>query len=593
MNINKNSSGILKLSALTMFIMLSSCSLSNTTNTTTKNQLSIPIEIKFSQVNNAFQTKASANGVMPKITDDIKSYTIGLCTNPSQPITTKITGTPFVINRGTSDLVGGIHKVLFVDTPVGGSYYATVMAWDGLNGSGNNITRAMNYTTDGTIGLAVSSNFVSVDSNLALSFSDSPNNKLDVSLNLLDGLPAKIETKIINVQDGDRGSLALDEFIVNSYTTSDQENSSVAMSNSGNMVIAWESSGQDLGLEGIYAQRYDVFGNPIGNEFWVNSSSMGEQEKPAVAMDAMGNFVIVWQSNGQDGDGYGIYAQRYSNTGNPIGSEFKVNTETINDQANPSIVMYSTGGFIVTWDSLNQDGDGYGIYAQKFSDLGNPINTEFKVNTYTTNAQENPSIAINDSGNFIITWQSYNQDGDEYGIYAQRFDNTANPIGTEFKVNTYTSDIQTNPSIAMADNGNFVITWESKNQDGDKYGIYAQRFDGLADPLDSEFQINENTINSQNNSSISMDSGGNFIVTWENNNQDGTSYGISARKYFNSGMPTTNEIKINTIENNGEYSPKVANRDLGDFVITWSKVSGDNNGDGVIAKIFDRNNFVH
>ena len=54
------------------------------------------------------------------------------------------------------------------------------------------------------------------------------------------------------------------------------------------------------------------------------------QVNPAVAMDAAGDFVVAWVSGvfsgpGQDGDSYGVYAQRYGAAGAPLGAEFRVN----------------------------------------------------------------------------------------------------------------------------------------------------------------------------------------------------------------------------------------------------------------------------
>ncbi len=40
---------------------------------------------------------------------------------------------------------------------------------------------------------------------------------------------------------------------------------------------------------------------PEGPEFQVNTYTTGDQESPDVAMDGAGNFIVVWQSYGQDG----------------------------------------------------------------------------------------------------------------------------------------------------------------------------------------------------------------------------------------------------------------------------------------------------
>ena len=55
----------------------------------------------------------------------------------------------------------------------------------------------------------------------------------------------------------------------------------------------------------------------------------------AVAMDADGDFVVVWQSYGQDGSGYGVFAQRFNARGAPLGDEFQVNSYTTDRQYVP------------------------------------------------------------------------------------------------------------------------------------------------------------------------------------------------------------------------------------------------------------------
>jgi len=106
----------------------------------------------------------------------------------------------------------------------------------------------------------------------------------------------------------------------------------VAMDAAGSSVVTWTSSGQDGSLDGVYAQRYDADRIPQGPEFQVNTTITNDQRRSSVAMDTTGNFVIVWASNGQDGSGWGVYAQQYNAGGAPQGSEFLVNTTTANSQ---------------------------------------------------------------------------------------------------------------------------------------------------------------------------------------------------------------------------------------------------------------------
>ena len=88
-----------------------------------------------------------------------------------------------------------------------------------------------------------------------------------------------------------------------------------------------------------------------GYEFMVNTYTSSTQNQPSVAADADGDFVVIWQSDGQDGSGYGIYGQRYNSAGSTVGSEFRVNTYTTANQVAPVVSMAADGDFVVVWQS--------------------------------------------------------------------------------------------------------------------------------------------------------------------------------------------------------------------------------------------------
>src|SRR5207249_2002079 len=110
-----------------------------------------------------------------------------------------------------------------------------------------------------------------------------------------------------------------------------------------------------------------------------------------------------------------------------------------------------------------------------------------------TSAGASRSVTVDETGNFVVTWASDNQDGNGWGIYAQHYDPTGNPLGAEFQVNTTTDSDQTSPAVASENQGNFVIVWQGKDQDGSGWGIFGRRYNPAGYPISGEFQINTTT----------------------------------------------------------------------------------------------------
>jgi hypothetical protein len=135
------------------------------------------------------------------------------------------------------------------------------------------------------------------------------------------------------------------ETLVNQTTTGTQQTvttsgKQIASDSSGNYAVVWEDTSS--GSSEIYARKYAADGTAATNAFLVNTTTGGTQDSPSIAMDASGNFVVVWKSGAQDGSGYGIYAQRYNASGVAQGGEFLVNTTTANDQIS-TIAMNASG----------------------------------------------------------------------------------------------------------------------------------------------------------------------------------------------------------------------------------------------------------
>ena len=375
------------------------------------------------------------------------------------------------------------------------------------------------------------------------------------------------------------------EFRVNSHTTDVQASPSVAFDSSGNFVVVWNSNLQDGSLPGIYAQRFAGSGGPLGSEFRINTYTTGNQSLSSVACDASGAFVVSWSSYQQDGSGWGVFGQRYDATGAPLGGEFRVNTFTTDYQAEPAVSADLVGNFVIVWESRYQDGDSWGIFGQRYALSGAPLGGEFRVNTYTTNTQVSPSIASDSTGTFVVVWQSVGQDGIS-GIFGQRYASSGAALGPEFRVNADTSIAEWRPAVASDAGGNFVVVWQEQDAATLEFDIVGRRFASSGAALGPEFRVNTYTTGTQGPPSIASDASGNFVIVWRSP-EDGSAYGISGQRFANSGAPLGTEFRVNTYTTSSQQRPGVAADPLGNFMVTWDSAGQDGSSYGIYGQRYN------
>jgi hypothetical protein len=380
------------------------------------------------------------------------------------------------------------------------------------------------------------------------------------------------------------------DFQVNTYTTGQQRNPAVAIDSDGDFVIVWQSegsAGSDNSLNSIQARRFDSSGVALGSQFQVNSYTNNQQRNPVVAMDADGDFLIVWQSYGANGDssGYSIQGQRYNSAGAPQGSQFLVNSYTTSQQRYPAVAMDGNGNFVITWQSngsSNGDTSGYSIQQRRYNAAGTALDAaDVRVNFYTTNDQQRPAIAVEANGDFVVVWQSNGAssgDSSGFSIQGQRFNSTGTMPTNPFQVNSYTTNNQSRPAVAMDGNGDFVVIWQSNGAasgDTSGYSIQGQRYTNTGASAGGQFGVNSYTTSNQLYPAVAMDSEGHFVVVWRSNGSaggDNSSFSIQGQRYLNNGTLQGLPFQVNTYTTNQQDLPAVAVDSDGDMVVTWDSL---------------------
>jgi hypothetical protein len=235
------------------------------------------------------------------------------------------------------------------------------------------------------------------------------------------------------------------EFPINQFAKYNQRTPAVAALAGGGFVVAWVSEQQRVGQNpttnqvlqlsqlaapsvDIYARVYDANGNPLANEFLVNSTSAVVCANPVIAAGGDGGFLIGWSQKAFERtlDSWDVYARPFSAT-SVGGNAVRVNSYTYGDQFAPR-VSAAGADYLMVWTSLAQDGNKDGVFGQFLNADASNSGTEFKVNTTWISKQIHPSVSSDKKGQFLVAWTSFGGGVESFDLYAQRFAKVSDPL---------------------------------------------------------------------------------------------------------------------------------------------------------------------
>jgi len=277
----------------------------------------------------------------------------------------------------------------------------------------------------------------------------------------------------------------------------------VAISRAGRSVITWQDSPGPCCIESVVrAQRYVAAAPRPSPPFFVAQDTSSLHEWPSVAMDATGNFVVVWN---EESRGQFVSAQRFARNGKRVGPEFPVSVAPLFQATDPSIAMGDSGGFAVFWQSFP------GLVGRVFDHRGQAVSDEFDAPEFGTDPYQRPfhqRVAMDGEGNFVVVATTYGLDGSGLGVTGQRFDRQGIPAAPAFQVNTDTAGDQFLSSISMNSSGEFVVVWSSPSG-GFTSSNQAQFYDPSGSRVGPAFSVGKSGYDMP---SAAVDGEGNVVV---------------------------------------------------------------------------------
>jgi hypothetical protein len=330
--------------------------------------------------------------------------------------------------------------------------------------------------------------------------------------------------------------------------------------------VACESVNDGSG-PGIAARRYDVDGNPLGDEFQVNTTTTNAQRFPSVAARESGEFVVVWQGVGPDGAPTGIFAQRYDAAGAPTGSEFQVNVSTVGNAEHPAVSTDPGGGFVVAWQRDTTTADLWDIFARRYMADGTVAGSEFRLNAGVASSQTWPAVEVMDAGGFVAAWQSSLPTAPFSRVMFRMFDASDAPITGD--VTLQATSAAGHPKVAVVPDGGFVIVW-----DGVEYHErgFAQSFDAAGVPVAPAQPV---TSHPGRRPAVAMQPGGagQFVVVWTGSDytEQAGHYNVrtNGRNFDREGTPLAPPFVAGPVTQTYMGDAAVAGNASGQFVVAW------------------------
>ena len=345
----------------------------------------------------------------------------------------------------------------------------------------------------------------------------------------------------------------------------------------GQFVTVWTRT-SDVPGPGVYyyqlqAQRFSLQGELEGSRMELTPTWIGYNGE--VAAEESGDFIVVWH------DGY-VRLRRFSETGEPSWPMQTIQTRGVLEPA-PDVAVDALGNFTVIWSQQDEISGVKGILGKRFDSTGTPLGETFQVSEFTSGYQREQAIAALPDGGFVAVWTSAGQDAsNSTGVFGRIFGPNAQPLGGEFQVNVTTAGHQQAPDVSADDRGNFMVVWNSGSSflRGDL--VLGRRFDRSGTPLGGEFPINHCFITGQRLPAVTMRNDGESLVTWFSTQADTPSgSSVRARRFCATPSVSPPEDLLVCAGGTATFSVTTAGRQP--FAYQWSKGNTPLQDDGRVS----------
>lgn len=269
---------------------------------------------------------------------------------------------------------------------------------------------------------------------------------------------------------------------VNTTTTGDQDNSSVAVSRTGYTAVVWEddrdtTAPNDTVHTEVFVRLYRDATSLYEKKVSTGGTGSWRHAQPDVAVRDDGSAVVVFA---EDPDGNGYYQIRvltFNAAGTQTGSTV-ANATAAGQQSNPEVAADPDGaGFAVVFEDEQTDAEP----TIRLSGFASVTAKSYEIRAHAAGGtNRHPDVAMGAAGNAIVVWDEDIDANGYYNVGLASFTPTGAVKLAKRVANQATGEQQQNATVAANFNGDFVVGWETDHQGTDQIGVRSFTATGTA-----------------------------------------------------------------------------------------------------------------
>ncbi len=261
----------------------------------------------------------------------------------------------------------------------------------------------------------------------------------------------------------------------------------------------------------IRGQRFSANGAPLGASFLVSESPLGFQRRPKAALKS-GGVMVVWEGATGWKDSLTVHGRFLTRRGTPRGDEFRVDSGQATEVRSLALAGNAAGEALVVWEA--DQGGNPNVLARFYDKDGAATGAEAVVHASTVGRQRRPAVVATHDGDFLVAWQSFVPNTDIHGISGQLYSSAGSRVGSERQFSEGVGEVQISPALALLPSGNIIVTWMDWIETW-PIGLYGVVVDRAGNRLANEIKISEGRLYPQYKNSVAANAHGEIVTVWE------------------------------------------------------------------------------